>query len=90
MKRYINILILIISLMFVISISIFGSLRNQDRKKFKKSIFYSNNNIFLNDSIVNKLLTQILHDRYLKAKDILDLNIIESELKNIDNISKSK
>ena len=66
--------------MFVISISIFGSLRNQDKKKFKKSIFYSNNKIFLNDSIVNKLLTQILDDSYLNTKDSLDLNIIETEL----------
>ena len=33
-------------------------------------------------SIVNKLLTQIFHERYMKAKDILDLNIIETELKN--------
>ena len=66
--------------MFVISISIFGSLRNQDKKKFEKSIFYLNNNIFLNDSIVNKLLTQILDDKYLNTKDSLDLNMIETEL----------
>jgi len=80
MKRYINILILVISLMFVISISVFGSLKNQDKKKFEKSIFYLNNNIFLNDSIVNKLLTQILDDKYLNTKDSLDLNMIETEL----------
>ena len=43
---------------------------------------YSNPPRFLNDSIVNKLLTQILYDKYLKRKDSLDLNIIETELRN--------
>ena len=82
MKRYLNILILIFSTVFIISISIYGTLRNQNKKKFEKNIVFSNNNIFLNDSIVNKLLTQILYDKYLKRKDSLDLNIIETELKN--------
>jgi len=82
MKRYLNILILIFSTAFIISISIYGTLRNQNKKKFEKNIVFSNNNVFLNDSIVNKLLTQILYDKYLKRKDSLDLNIIETELKN--------
>ncbi len=82
MKRYLNILILIFSTAFIISISIYGTLRNQNKKKFEKNIVFSSNNVFLNDSIVNKLLTQILYDKYLKRKDSLDLNIIESELKN--------
>ncbi len=56
----------------------------------KKNIVFSNNNVFLNDSIVNKLLTQILYDKYLKRKDSLDLNIIESELKNNQFINNAE
>ena len=82
MKRYLNILILIFSTAFILSISIYGTLRNQNKKKFKKNIVFSSNNVFLNDSIVNKLLTQILYDKFLKRKDSLDLNILETELKN--------
>ena len=90
MKRYLNILILIFSTAFIISISIYGTLRNQNKKKFEKNIVFSNNNIFLNDSIVNKLLTQILFDKYLKRKDSLDLNIIETELKNNQFINSAE
>jgi len=90
MKRYLNILILIFSTAFIISISIYGTLRNQNKKKFEKNIVFSNNNVFLNDSIVNKLLTQILYDKYLKRKDSLDLNIIESELKNNQFINSAE
>ena len=82
MKGYLNILILIFSTAFIVSISIYGTLRNQNKKKFEKNIIFSSNNVFLNDSIVNKLLTQILYDKYLKRKDSLDLNIIETELRN--------
>ena len=88
MKRYLKILILIFSIALIISVSIFGILRNQSKKSFKKSIIYSGENVFLNDSLVNKLLTQILHDKFLKTKDSLDLNIIESELKNNHFIEK--
>ena len=88
MKRYLSILILIFSIVLIISVSIFGILRNQTKKSFKKSIIYSGENVFLNDSLVNKLLTQILHDKFLKTKDSLDLNIIESELKNNHFIEK--
>lgn len=88
MKRYLSILILIFSIALIISVSIFGILRNQSKKSFKKSIIYSGENVFLNDSLVNKLLTQILHDKFLKTKDSLDLNIIESELKNNHFIEK--
>jgi len=88
MKRYLSILILIFSVALIISVSIFGVLRNQSKKSFKKSIIYSGDNVFLNDSLVNKLLTQILHDKFLKTKDSLDLNIIESELKNNHFIDK--
>ena len=88
MKRYLKILILIFSIALIISVSIFGILRNQTKKSFKKSIIYSGENVFLNDSLVNKLLTQILHDKFLKTKDSLDLNIIESKLKNNHFIEK--
>ena len=88
MKRYLSILILIFSIALIISVSIFGVSRNQTKKIFKKSIIYSGDNVFLNDSLVNKLLTQILHDKFLKTKDSLDLNIIESELKKNHFIEK--
>jgi len=88
MKNYLKILILIFSITFFTSVSIYGILRNINKKSFNKNIIYINNNVFLNDSIVNKLLTQIQGDKYLKAKDSLDLNNIESKLKNNQFIEK--
>jgi len=88
MKRYLKILILIFSITFITSVSIYGILRNLNKKSFEKNIIYIGNNVFLNDSIVNKLLTQIQGDKYLKSKDSLDLNYIESELKNNQFIEK--
>ena len=88
MKSYLKILILIFSITFITSVSIYGILRNQNKKSFEKNIIYIGNNVFLNDSLVNKLLTQILHDKFLKTKDSLDLNIIESELKKNHFIEK--
>ena len=82
MKRYFDILILFFSIVIITSISTYAIIKNENKRQFKKNIVFSENNIFLNDSIVNKLLTQIFHERYMKAKDILDLNIIETELKN--------
>ncbi len=88
MKSYLKILVLIFSITFIIYVSTYGILKNQNKKSFEKSIIYYGNNVFLNDSIVNKLLTQILNDEYLKSKDSLDLNIIESELKKNHFIEK--
>ena len=88
MKSYLKILIFIFSITFITSVSIYGVLRNQNKKSYEKNIIYIDNNVFLNDSIVNKLLTQIQGDKYLKAKDSLDLNNIESELKNNQFIEK--
>ena len=88
MKSYLKILIFIFSITFITSVSIYGILRNQNKKSYEKNIIYIDNNVFLNDSIVNKLLTQIQGDKYLKSKDSLDLNYIESELKNNQFIEK--
>ena len=88
MKSYLKILIFIFSITFITSVSIYGILRNQNKKSFEKNIIYTGNNVFLNDSIVNKLLTQIQGDKYLKSKDSLYLNYIESELKNNQFIEK--
>ena len=88
MKSYLKILILIFSIAFITSVSIYGILRNQNKKSFEKNIIYIGNNVFLNDSLVNKLLTQIQGDKDLKAKDSLDLNNIESELKRNQFIEK--
>ena len=90
MKSYLKILIFIFSITFITSVSIYGILRNQNKKSFEKNIIYIDNNVFLNDSIVNKLLTQIQGDKYLKVKDGLDLNNIESELKNNQFIEKAE
>ena len=44
---------------------------------------YSNPPRFLNDSIVNKLLTQNLLSKYSLQKDSLDLNILENQMNKI-------
>ena len=90
MKRYYDILILFFSIVIITSISTYAIIKNENKRQFKKNIVFSENNIFLNDSIVNKLLTQIFHERYMKAKDILDLNIIETELKNNEYVENAE
>ena len=90
MKRYFDILILFFSIVIITSISTYAIIKNENKRQFKKNIIFSENNIFLNDSIVNKLLTQIFHERYMKAKDILDLNIIETELKNNEYVENAE
>tara|TARA_Y100000741_G_scaffold181395_1_gene137859 strand:- start:119 stop:841 length:723 start_codon:yes stop_codon:yes gene_type:complete len=90
MKSYLDILILFFSIVFITSISTYAIIKNKNKRKYERSFILSENNIFLNDSIVNKLLTQILNDRYLKPKDILDLNIIESELKNNEYVENAE
>ncbi len=81
MKRYFNILILFFSIVFMISISTYSIIRNQNKIKFEKNVIFLNSTVFLSDSIVNKLLTQILNEKHMKLKDSLDLNIIETFLK---------
>ena len=90
MKRYYDILILFFSIVIIASISTYAIIKNENKRQFKKNIIFSENNIFLNDSIVNKLLTQIFHERYMKAKDILDLNIIETELKTNEYVENAE
>ena len=90
MKRYYDILILFFSIVIITSISTYAIIKNENKRQFKKNIIFSENNIFLNDSIVNKLLTQIFHERYMKAKDILDLNIIETELKTNEYVENAE
>ena len=90
MKRYYDIIILFFSIVIITSISTYAIIKNENKRQFKKNIIFSENNIFLNDSIVNKLLTQIFHERYMKAKDILDLNIIETELKTNEYVENAE
>ncbi len=90
MKKYLKIFYLIVSLTFFISISIYGISRNHNKDIFDNSILFSNTNIFLNDSIVNKLLTQILDVKYMKGKDILDLNMIETEFEKNPFIERAE
>jgi cell division protein FtsQ len=88
MRKYIKLLYLFFLISFLTIISTFAIIRNKSKIIFDINIIYSNPKLFLNDSIVNKLLTQNLRREYFKIKDSLDLNMLEIKMENhpvIDN-----
>ena len=55
-------------------------------KVLKLEILHTQTPLFLNDSLVNKLLTQNLSHKLVMSKDSLDLNILENQMSSIPEI----
>ena len=55
-------------------------------KVLKLEILHTQTPLFLNDSLVNKLLTQNMSHKLVMSKDSLDLNILENQMSSIPEI----
>lgn len=72
----------VLSLVIFLITVVFAVSKNSQKKEFEIEIEYSKTPLFLNDSVVNKLLTQNLLFASKKYKDSLVLNEVESVLEH--------
>ena len=61
-------------------------IRHNSKNNLNLQILYLEKPLILNDSVVNKLLTQNLSGKLLLKKDDLDLNILENQMKSIPEV----
>ena len=64
----------------------FSQYKYGKKNKLRVNINYSNPPLLLNDSLVNKLLTQNLPTKFSLQKDSLDLNILEKKMNKIPEV----
>ena len=83
-KKSIIFLIFMINILFVAFW--FSQHRNQLKSNLKTEVTFFKPPLFLNESLVNKMLTQNFRDEYSLQKDSLDLNMLENKLKSIPEI----
>ena len=62
-------------------------INHRSKKVLRLEILHTHRPLFLNDSLVNKLLTQNLSHKLVMSKDSLDLNILENQMSNIPEIN---
>ena len=74
--------LLMITSLFLTCVYI-SHVRHNSKNDLNLQILYLEKPLILNDSIVNKLLTQNLPDKLLLKKDDLDLNILENQMNSI-------
>ena len=77
--------LLIITFLFLTCVYI-SHIRHNSKNDLNLQILYLEKPLILNDSIVNKLLTQNLSDKLLLKKDDLDLNILENQMNSIPEV----
>ena len=62
-------------------------INHRSKKVLRLEILHTHRPLFLNDSLVNKLLTQNLPHKLVMSKDSLDLNILENQMSSIPEIN---
>lgn len=90
MKKYSSFLGFLFSLFLVVALSVFSVWKNKDQNQLKTSVSFEKTSLFLSDSIVNKLLTQKTKVNKIKAKDSLDLNMLEVLLQDIPEVENAE
>jgi len=80
--KYKSIIYFVFSLLILVFTVVFAISKNSQNKEFKIALEYSKKPLFLNDSVVNKLLTQNLLLTSKKHKDSLVLNEVEAVLED--------
>ncbi len=90
MKFNKSILFLIFSSLIFIAAFSFSNYRYYKKINLEIQIIFTNPPRFFNDSLVNKLLTQNLIDKYTMRKDSLDLNILEIKMNNIPEVENTE
>ena len=68
----------------------FSQYKYGKKNKLRVDINYSKPPLLLNDSLVNKLLTQNLSTKFSLQKDSLDLNILESKMNKIPEVENTE
>jgi Mg2+ and Co2+ transporter CorA len=81
-----SILFLIFNTLILIACFLFSNHKYHQKNNLELNVIYSNPARFLNDSIVNKLLTQNFYSKYGLQKDSLDLNILENQMNKIPEV----
>lgn len=68
----------------------FAQYRYQQKKPLKIEVNFSNTPQFLNEAVVNKLLTQKLGDESSLREDSLDLNMLENHLNSTPEVENAE
>jgi len=85
-----SILFLIFSILIFIGSVCFSNFRYFKKNSLEIEVTFTNQPRFFNDSLVNKLLTQNLTNKYSLRKDSLDLNILENKMNNIPEVENTE
>ena len=86
MKSSRSILFLLINTFLFVMCLYVSHIRHNSKNNLNLQILYLEKPLILNDSVVNKLLTQNLSGKLLLKKDDLDLNILENQMKSIPEV----
>ena len=78
------------NILILVGLISFSSYRYREQKKVMVKVEFTKKPILLNDSLVNKLLTQKLGARSILNEDSLDLNMLEYQLKTVPELEKLK
>ena len=83
-----SIFYLFLNILILVGLICFSSYRFRQQKNVQVKVEFTKNPILLNDSLVNKLLTQKLEARSILNEDSLDLNMLEYQLKTVPELEK--
>ena len=83
-----SIFYLFLNILILVGLICFSSYRYRQQKKVLVKVDFTKKPILLNDSLVNKLLTQKLEARSILNEDSLDLNMLEYQLKTVPELEK--
>ena len=86
MKNNKSILFLFVITLSFISCVYISHIKHNSKNELVLQILYKEKPVHLNDSLVNKLLTQNLSGKLVLNKDSLDLNILENKMKSIPEV----
>lgn len=83
-----SIFYLFFNILILVGLICFSSYRYRKQKKVTVKVEFTKKPILLNDSLVNKLLTQKLGAKFILYEDSLDLNMLEYQLKTVPELEK--
>ena len=83
-----SIFYLFFNILILVGLICFSTYRYRKQKKVMVKVEFTKKPILLNDSLVNKLLTQKLGAKFILNEDSLDLNMLEYQLKTVPELEK--
>ena len=86
MKKYHSLFFLLFSSTALLGCFWFSQYRNNQKISLEVKVDFTATPLFLNDSVVNKLLTQYLNNKSGLLKDSLDLNMLENQINNTPEV----